>query len=133
MLLAVVFFFFGLAMVAKVKIWPSVTSIIITCRSKMAVSAEMPSVATRFSPSIFLSHVTPPPNSILALCHYLSIILSKVKRQGRIGAWNYSEAIAKYLNGLLYCSSLSLGAHKLGQGFSSKNRLFPISLKGWVG
>jgi hypothetical protein len=60
MLAAIVLLFFGLAMVTKVIIRPRVANIIITCRPKMAVSAEMPSVATCFSPSIFLSHITPP-------------------------------------------------------------------------
>jgi len=62
MLTTVALFFLGLTMVTKVKIWSSVTNIIITCRPKMAVSAEMPSVGACFPLTIFLSHNTTPFN-----------------------------------------------------------------------
>lgn len=74
MLAAIAFFFFGLAMVTKVKIWPSVTNIIITCGPKMAVATEVPSVATCFSLSIFASHLTPPLILSIALGFKKSIL-----------------------------------------------------------
>lgn len=96
-------FFFCLTLIAKVEVRSSVTHIIIACRPDGTVATEMPSVATRFSPSIFLSHVTLPPKFILALFHYLSTLLSR----GRIKVW-IGKSITICIHGLLVIFCIGL-------------------------